>query len=261
MKRFWFLGEVNKALIPKAIEHCARQATTTTTSSSLASRFRCPSRHARKRPSTPFFGLPDARAPGSGKQLFRAALRPCPRCLAVPTFSPSRTRPARAKTTGRRRGRGRLRRSAPCGAARTAADRSRFSRRNKSRAQDAGADLSRKRAGGHRAREKESGWMHGLASPAQRRARTKGGTSSTAPDRVGLLGARAACVCVCSLWEKATRTRYSVERWLCVGWRARWIATGRWLTVCRCYFPQRPVAGRGVVRAKKGVVCSVQLKA
>ena len=68
---------------------------------------------------------------------------------------------------------------------------------------------------GHRAREKESGWMHGLASPAQRRARTKGGTSSTAPDRVWL-GARAACVCVCSLWEKATRTRYSVEG--CVAW-------------------------------------------
>jgi hypothetical protein len=132
---------------------------------------------------------------------------------------------ARAKTTARRGGRlARLRRSAPCGAARRPVDRSRFSRRNKSKAQAAGADLSRRKDG----RE--------------------------------LKAAQHSAGCVCSLWEKATRTRYSVQaRLAAVAWGASAMDSNATLQHCAVAIPQRPVDVGGWFGPRKGgLLCAAE---
>lgn len=189
----------------------------------------------------PIFPFSIRCAPGSGKpgrELSPAPLRRCPPCLAVPTFrraNPSRTLPGRRKRLDDVDAAAPPIRclwpAAPLAAGPPAADRSRFSRRNKSKARGAGADLSRKRAGAHRA--------HGRLARRKDERELKAARRRIASGWVRALAA-------CSL-EKATRTRYG---WMAT--RRRCSTVPLLLPSCRC---------RVLVRAKKGMVCAVQLKA
>jgi hypothetical protein len=66
--------------------------------------------------------------------------------------------------------------------------------------------------------------------------------------------------CVCSLWEKATRTRYSVQaRLAAVAWGASAMDSNATLQHCAVAIPQRPVDVGGWFGPRKGgLLCAAE---